>query len=173
MCLALDLVLFPDIQRVRLKSPVFITGCPRSGTTFTHRVLTTPPPAQRVSRNLIEDSPFVIHALWEILCPALCLKYCVYPVIHLIDKLVGAVWGYDQLKGAYDLSLNGEAAEEGLFGMHICAGDFWSEFLPVGFWFDLSSRYRGNGLNGRVHVRFLKSLLQRQVFWSGKEQIVA
>ena len=43
MCLALDVLLFPGIKHIRIESPVFIAGCPRSGTTFLHRVLTTPP----------------------------------------------------------------------------------------------------------------------------------
>lgn len=180
--LSIDLLLFPKIKTIKIKSPVFITGCARSGTTFTHRILTTPPPSNDKTLdsdnnyNLIEKSPFVIHALWEILCPSLTLKYFMYNIISLIDKLMSFCIGYNKLNGAYDYKLNSEAAEEGLFGMHCMAGDFWVEFLPVGFWFDIITKYIGINNNNHWrngHVLLLKSLLQRQIYWSGKQQIVA
>ena len=181
--LSIDLLLFPQISKIKIKSPVFITGCPRSGTTFTHRIITTPPFSSSSSSsssniNLIEKSPFVIHALWEILCPSLTLKYFIYNIINVIDGFIEKCLGSkgDILSGAYDYKLNSEAAEEGLLGMHCMAGDFWSEFLPVGFWFDIITKYIG--LNNKNHwknnhIVLLKSLLQRQIFWSGKQQIVA
>eukprot|EP01084_Bolivina_argentea_P217373 369082_1 len=172
--LAIDLIFFPKIKSIEIKSPVFITGCARSGTTYTHRILTTPAPNKRIS-NSIEDSPYVVHALWEILCPSITLKYAMYHIVNIFDKIIGYFIGHNILQGAYDYKLNSEAAEEGLFGMHCMAGDFWVEFMPVGFWFDIMTKYIGIGVkeHWRYHVVLLKSLLQRQIYWSGKTQIVA
>lgn len=195
--LALDTLIFPEISSVEIKSPIFITGCPRSGTTFSHRILTTPPPEHRVSSNIIEDSPFVIHALWEILFPSLTIKCMIYHIVAWMDVILDKFGTNNQLEGAYDLKLNSEAAEEGLIGMHIMAGDFWSEFLAVGFFFCDISRYLGmvhafDPLIGcfqcsycfgagigvkehwkQHHIVLLRALLQRQIYWSGKTQVVA
>ncbi|MGB0184984.1 MAG: sulfotransferase, partial [Opitutales bacterium] len=37
--LFLDELLFPNYRKVKIEAPVFITGIPRSGTTFVHRTL--------------------------------------------------------------------------------------------------------------------------------------
>ena len=50
----LDALLFPSWKSTKIDSPVFITGIPRSGTTFLHR-------------TLAQDKRFTSTSMWELL----------------------------------------------------------------------------------------------------------
>ncbi len=52
--MAIDAILFADWKKKKVKSPVFITGIPRSGTTF-------------LQRTLAQDKRFTSTATWELL----------------------------------------------------------------------------------------------------------
>ena len=53
-CFALDRIFYPDFLNVEIKSPVFIIGNPRSGTTFLHRLLA------------LDEMHFSCMRMWEI-----------------------------------------------------------------------------------------------------------
>lgn len=77
LCLALDEWLFPGYRRVHVKAPVFITGIPRSGTTYLHRALAA-------------DSEFSVFTTWEVLlAPSVLQRRCVQAVATL-DRCLGS-----------------------------------------------------------------------------------
>jgi len=76
ICLFLDDVLFPDYKKIELKSPVFIVGNFRSGTTFIHRVMA------------MDEEQFFCFRAWEIIFPAITQKK-VLAFFGRIDGMLG------------------------------------------------------------------------------------
>ncbi|MBT8401146.1 MAG: sulfotransferase [Rhodothermia bacterium] len=83
----LDHVIYPDHRHVEVRSPVFILGNPRSGTTLLHRLLA-------------EDDQFITARLYESVFPAISLRRLIRlvgsadrrlgrPLRKVVDKLVG------------------------------------------------------------------------------------
>ena len=75
----LDLLLYPDFRRMEIKAPIYIIGNPRSGTTFTHRLLAG-------------DERFTYFQLWQTILPAVSLYKLVGTVARL-DKRIGRPLG--------------------------------------------------------------------------------
>jgi hypothetical protein len=86
LCLALDHVLFPGFRRVRVRSPVFIVGNARSGTTHMHRLLCA------------DAGRFSYFRTWELLLPSILQR-----------KLVRLLESFDRrvLRGAMQRRLRG------------------------------------------------------------------
>lgn len=77
LCLALDELLFPGYRETPVTAPVFITGIPRSGTTFLHRALAA-------------DERFTVFTTWEVLlAPSIVQRRCVRALAAL-DRCLGA-----------------------------------------------------------------------------------
>jgi omega-hydroxy-beta-dihydromenaquinone-9 sulfotransferase len=76
VALALDELLYPAYRLQRIDRPVFITGIPRSGTTYLHRLLAS-------------GSGFTTVTTWEaLLAPAICQR-----------RLIGLLAGLDERLG--------------------------------------------------------------------------
>jgi hypothetical protein len=74
----IDAILFPKVGAIALRSPLFVVGIPRSGTTFIHRSLAT------------DTETFTTLPLWEaVFAPALCQKYLIR-FVGRIDQAIGA-----------------------------------------------------------------------------------
>lgn len=76
ICLALDYVFFPGFRRTAVKSPVFIIGNPRSGTSHLFRLMA------------VDEERFCSFTLLEILFPALTQRAC-FSVLRRIDPYLG------------------------------------------------------------------------------------
>ena len=77
LALALDELLYPDYRRQRVAAPVFITGIPRSGTTYLHRLLAA-------------GGAFTTVRTWEaVLAPAICQRRLLRALARL-DRRLGA-----------------------------------------------------------------------------------
>lgn len=77
ICFALDPLLFPRLRRIDVKSPVFIVGHARSGTTLVHRLMS-------------EDSErFSVFRLWELWAPSLLQKKIVHAIAALDARYLG------------------------------------------------------------------------------------
>ena len=77
VCLALDEIVFPGYRHTPVTAPVFITGIPRSGTTFLHRALAA-------------RGGFSVFATWEVLlAPSVLQRRCVH-LLGRLDSLLGA-----------------------------------------------------------------------------------
>lgn len=69
--LALESILLPFLGRIEVKSPVFLIGHPRSGTTFLHRLIT-------------QTDEFTVFRAWEMVFPTLIGRFIAYPFIQVI-----------------------------------------------------------------------------------------
>jgi hypothetical protein len=76
-CLLLDEILFRGYRKMRIQAPVFITGVPRSGTTFVHRVLAA-------------DPQFTTFSTWECLfAPSITQKKIILAIAAIDARLGG------------------------------------------------------------------------------------
>jgi hypothetical protein len=75
--LLLDELLFSNYRKVEIQAPVFISGIPRSGTTFVHQTLAT------------DTAQFTYFSTWEAaLAPSICERKCIR-FIGRIDQALG------------------------------------------------------------------------------------
>jgi hypothetical protein len=75
----LDRIFYPGYRRQALKAPIFIIGNPRSGTTFTHRLMA-------------KDDAFTHFKLVDTIFPAVCF-YRIFSALAKIDRRMGAPLG--------------------------------------------------------------------------------
>lgn len=96
LALALDPLIFPRLDKVEVKNPLFIVGLPRSGTTAAHRMMAS------------HSEIFTSMPLWELLfAPALCQKYVIWGAYKVDDALGGPLnklinWAQDRLASGFD-----------------------------------------------------------------------
>jgi hypothetical protein len=77
LAILLDELLVPAYHRVQIQKPVFISGIPRSGTTFLHRILAN-------------DSGYTFFSTWEVLlAPAITEKILIRGLART-DRLIGS-----------------------------------------------------------------------------------
>ena len=159
----LDEVLFRRYRDMRITSPVFILGIPRSGTTYLQRLLAS-------------DDRFTTFTTWEaLLAPSISERF-LYRVLgwllHPVERLVAAVRRrlFHHMDKIHRIRLQ-EPEEDFLLLLpllaclllaFVCprAGHFWR----LG-WFDmkLPSWYR------RTVMTFYKRCLQKHLFYHGRQ----
>ncbi len=158
--LLLDRIFFPGYRHVEVKRPVFIIGHPRSGTTFLHHLLT----------GTNEAAAF---PCWHILFPALTGRALVGPLIRqLIRK--GKTEVMPEWTGhAIDLD---KVEEEEMLFLH----NDDTQFVPAGMLGFDDREYPELRLHDQQprerrfrSMRFLHGLFQRQIYSTGKGQIIA
>lgn len=77
----IDEICFRDYRRIRVESPVFITGIPRSGTTFLHRTLAA------------DHAQFTSVSTWEaLLAPSITERRCIH-ALQWVDAKLGHIFG--------------------------------------------------------------------------------
>jgi omega-hydroxy-beta-dihydromenaquinone-9 sulfotransferase len=159
--LFLDRIFFPDCFKLPVKAPIFIIGNPRSGTTFLHNLLT-------------ETGEFVAFETWQIFFPALTARVLVKPVIdYLIKNDRSAIIPEKSGHGVY---LNKVEHDEFLF-IHKLDTQFILSLSPLGFddyeyselrFYDQQPKSRRQS-----SVRFFKNCLQRQMYYTGQNQVIS
>jgi hypothetical protein len=157
--LFLDRIFFPQYRQIEVKNPVFIIGNPRSGTSFLHSFLT-------------QTGEFVAFETWQIIFPALTARVLVKPVIdYLIKNNRSTIMPKESGHGLY---LNKIEHDEFLF-LHKLDTQFLLLLLafddrdhPELCFYDQQPESRR-----KSSVKFFKSCLQRQMFYTGKSQVIA
>jgi len=76
---ALDEVLFPGYRRVRVREPLFVTGVPRSGTTFVHRLLAR------------DEEAFTTLRTWEVLLAPSVTERRLLLALGALDRALGGL----------------------------------------------------------------------------------
>lgn len=77
----IDSVCFRSYRNIEVKAPVFITGIPRSGTTFLHRTLA------------VDQAQFTSISTWEaILAPSIFERKCIH-TLQWFDRKIGGLFG--------------------------------------------------------------------------------
>lgn len=162
LALEMDNVLYPRLKDVKIRRPVFVMGHPRSGTTF-------------LQKRLYEVGNIAMFTTWEMVFPSIIMRRVMQPWIRLFTKTVG-----DQIvsdaKG-HGIRLEGVEEDEGIF-LHRMDGELMIALSP---WLLIDESTAGwaltlgwNDRSGdRKSVRFFHECLRRQVFYTGKQQVLA
>lgn len=155
----LDNLFFPAYRKTEIRKPVFIIGHPRSGTTFLHRLLTN-------------GGEFSVFKSWEISYPSLTLR-------HLMRRKMNAVRG-KHIHEAGSAELGHERGpdsieEDEFLFCHILDTQLITISTPIGFaekgYDELC--FNDEQPHRRGSVRFLQGCFKRQIYYTGKSQIIA
>jgi hypothetical protein len=79
LCFVLDEIFYPGYRKIEIEKPVFITGNPRSGTSFIHRLMAG------------DERQFFFFKTWEIIFPAIIQKKFL-AFIGRVDRLFGSIF---------------------------------------------------------------------------------
>jgi LPS sulfotransferase NodH len=161
LTLFLDRIFFPGFRKVEVKQPVFIIGHPRSGTTFMHKLFT-------------QTDEMAAFQSWQILFPAITGRIFIKPIIDFfLRRKMTTLIPEDT---GHHVALDKVEEEELLF-IHNSDTQFTVILSPMGFLEDEYSHLRLHDLQPDFHrirsAKFLKSLFQRHIFYTGKKQIFA
>ena len=168
--LALDHVFFPGFRRVEVKTPVFIVGSARSGTT-------------NIQRLLSGDERFSYFRTWQILLPSILQK-----------KIVAWIAGFDRqrLGGALEARLNARqdralgkarrmhdwrldgAEEDGFLGLHTFGSGTISVIFPYNRMLEHLSNLdrKATPRQRRRVLRFYDGCVKRQLYFDGGDTIL-
>jgi omega-hydroxy-beta-dihydromenaquinone-9 sulfotransferase len=166
----LDEIFFPKYRQQVVKTPVFIIGNPRSGTTFTHRLLEK------------DTDTFTTTTSWELLfAPSITQRKIIWLLRDLLDLLkVPFKRTLDDInesismdKSAHKIRLNGSEEDEH-FLIHIWASAVLWPIYPIKdttlphFFFDKMIPHD----NRLKIIGFYKNMLQRHIYAYGGDKIL-
>ena len=158
--LFLDRIFFPQYRKIQVKKPIFIIGHPRSGNTFLHKLLT-------------QTDEFVAFKTWHILFPSLTARFLVKPFINYLIKKNKSSIVPDQV--GHGVALDKTEEEELLFFHKLDTQFVWAR-SPLGFDDQENPEFRFHDLQPlsrrRNSINFFKGCLQRQIYYTGKEQVI-
>ena len=158
--LFLDRIFFHRYLKAKVENPVFLMGG-RSGTTFVHRLLS-------------ETRDFPVFEAWELFFPALTARILMKPIIQRKVKNKRDII-YTEDTG-HPLTITTVEEEELLF-FHKIDTQFVTSRTPLGFddieypelrFYDHQPEPRR-----KSSVKFFRKCLQRQIYHTGKTQVVA
>ena len=159
--LFLDLIFFPQYRKVEIKKPVFIIGHPRSGTTFLHHLLT-------------QAGDYATFNTWHIGLPSLTARFLLKPIINYLIQKDRSTIIPDRV--GHKVALNRVEEEEFLF-LHKLDTQFVITLSPLAFddqeYSELRLHDKQPESRRKNSVKFFKGCLQRQIYYTGKHQVVA
>lgn len=169
LCLMFDEILFPRYRRVEVGRALFITGIPRSGTTFLHRTLA------------MDSQRYTTVTTWEALLAPSITQRKLLRGLGKLDRALGG-WGRCTLD-AVIRKMTGDFAAIHDVDLHAAEEDYLS-LLPAGGCFILMLVFPGSpGLYELGHfdrrmparrrrrlLRFYERCLQRHLFADGEQR---
>jgi hypothetical protein len=168
ICFFLDGLLFPGLWKTRIRTPVFLVGHARSGTTLVHRLM---------SRDAGRFSSF---RLYELYFPSLLQKKAIRFFASLDRRLLGGriekrvrAWEekrYGAMRDVHKMGLT-EPEEDDLVFYYSCASGFWITKMP--YMGDLDFFYvdRRSERKRRRLMRFYGDCVRRQLYLNGGDKI--
>lgn len=168
--LLLDELLFSDYRKINIHKPLFITGLPRSATTFFHR-------------TLARDAQFTTTSCWEcIFAPSITQRKIIFFCLKLHKKCGRPLAGLSKVTkpefiakfdAVHKIRLD-EAEEDYLMLMPLL-----SCFLLVLAFPESKKFWQLGFFNTKIHKQdkkvillFYKALLQKHLYVHGKEKII-
>lgn len=169
LCLLLDEVLFPSYRRVEVGRALFITGIPRSGTTFLHRTLA------------VDSQRYTTVTTWEALLAPSITQRKLLSGLGKLDRALGG-WGR-RIVDTLTRRMTGDFAAIHDVGLNAAEEDYLT-LLPAGGCFILMLVFPGSpGLYELGHfdrrmpsgrrrrlLRFYERSLQRHLYADGQQR---
>ncbi len=168
VCFFLDAILFPGLRNVEVRTPVFIVGHARSGTTLMHRLMTK------------DGERFSFFLLYELFFPSLLQKKVIRFLAACDRRYLGArieralkAWEERKLAATQDLHATGLTAPEEDDFIHTfsCASGFWIVLLPYMGLLDFYYVDEWPLPRRRRLMRFYKECVKRQLYLNGADKI--
>jgi hypothetical protein len=168
VCFALDWVLFPGLRRTEVRSPVFIVGHARSGTTLLHRLMAK------------DTERFSAFMYYELFFPSLLQKKAIRFLADLDRRVLGGVvekrvkaWEdrkFGPTRHIHYQSLT-EYEEDDFVLTYSCASGYWIVLLPYMGELDFYHVDRHPERRRRKLMRFYKECVRRQLYLNGPEKL--
>lgn len=159
LTLLMDRLFFPAYRRVQVKSPIFILGHPRSGTTFLQRLLT-------------HTRDFAAFEAWEMMFPSLTVRTLIAPLVHRLAKRGRGV--VIEAEVGHQVQLTQVDEDEALF-LHLLDTEMITAISPIGFVDRELERllFHDQQPHEERAVRFFKDLWKRQLFYTGRARLIS
>ncbi len=168
VCFFLDGIVFPGLQRVPVRTPVFLVGHARSGTTLLHRLL---------SRDAERFSSF---RLYELYFPSLLQKKAIRALAAFDRSWLGGfferrvqAWEkrrYGKTQDMHAMGLTQPEEDDFLFYWS-CASGTWMLKLPAMGEIDFYHLDREPSPRRRRVERFYADCIRRQLYLNGEDRI--
>ncbi|MBW1684164.1 MAG: sulfotransferase [Deltaproteobacteria bacterium] len=168
ICFFLDGILFPGLWKTEIRTPVFVVGHARSGTTLVHRLMSE------------DEGRFSVFVLYELYFPSLLQKKLIRFFAGVDRRYLGGVlekrvraWEdghYAAMREVHKMGLT-EAEEDDIVLYYSCASGFWITKMP--YMGDLDFYYvdRFPERKRRRLMRFYKDCVRRQLHLNGGDKI--
>lgn len=164
LCFFLDWALFPGLRRQEIRSPVFIVGHARSGTTLLHRLL-------------CEDSErFSAFLLWELYFPSLLQKKLIRWLGRVDERLLGGrlrrrieAWERRRFAATQDIHPMSlfKPEEDDFVLTYACASGWWIVKLPYMAHLDFYYVDEWPERRRRRLMNFYRECVRRQLYLNG------
>ena len=168
ICFFLDGIVFPSLRKTEIRSPVFVVGHARSGTTLVHRLM---------SRDAGRFSAFM---LYELYFPSLLQKRLIRFFARIDrERLGGGIekrvrrWEekhYAAMRDIHDMGLT-QYEEDDIVGYYSLASGFWITKMPYMGDLDFYFVDRWSERKRKRLMRFYADCIRRQLVLNGTDRI--
>ncbi len=167
ICFFLDGLLFPGLRKVEVRTPVFIVGHARSGTTLLHRLMSE------------DEARFSVFLYYELFFPSLLQKK-VIRFLAACDRRLGGpierrvrVWEertFGPMRHIHKMGLTIPEEDDFLL-TYSCASGYWIVVLPYMGELDFYHVDEMPPAKRRRLMRFYADCVRRQLYLNGPEKI--
>ncbi len=168
LCFFLDNVLFPGLRKIDVRTPVFIIGHARSGTTLMHRIMSK------------DGERFSSFLMYELFFPSLLQKKIIRWVAACDRRFLGGrianrIQAWEDRKFAatrdmHPMSLTAPEEDDFLYTFS-CASGFWITLLPYMGKLDFYYIDRRPPQSRRRLMNFYRECVKRQLYLNGASKI--
>lgn len=168
ICFFLDGILFPALHRIEIKTPVFVVGHARSGTTLVHRLMSK------------DEGRFSSFNLYELYFPSLLQKKVIRAVARFDARFLGGAmqkrvtaWEdkrYASTRDVHNMGLT-KPEEDDIIFYYSCASGFWMTKLPYMGQIDFYHTDRRPPKERKRLMDFYKACVRRQLYLNGSDRI--
>ncbi len=167
LCFFLDGIFFPGLRRVAVRTPVFIVGHARSGTTLLHRLMSE------------DRERFSVFLYWELFFPSLLQKKVVRALAALDRRLGGPIasrveaWEertFGPMRHIHPMGLTMPEEDDFLL-TYSCASGYWIVLLPYMGELDFYHVDALPAAKRRRLMRFYAECVRRQLYLNGRDKI--
>ncbi len=168
ICFFLDAILFPGLRAIDVRTPVFIVGHARSGTTLLHRLMTK------------DGERFSCFLLYELFLPSLLQKKLIRFLAACDRRYLGGriektfrAWEERKFAATRDMHATGLTTpeEDDFLFTFSCASGFWIVLLPYMGLLDFYYIDERPPARRRRLMNFYKECVKRQLYLNGAGKI--
>jgi hypothetical protein len=167
VCFFLDRIFFPGLRKVEVRTPVFIVGHARSGTTLLHRLMSE------------DQERFSVFMYYELFFPSLLQKKVIRALAALDRRLGGRVasrveaWEertFGPMRHVHPMGLTMPEEDDFLL-TYSCASGYWVVLLPYLGELDFYHVDEMPPAKRRRLMRFYAECVRRQIYLNGRDKV--